>query len=223
MSDGTVNFPLRTSHPSAPSVGRVKEYNYDDGGGAIEPYYMLSDGVPRTRIGDTGPQGIQGVQGIQGDQGIQGIQGDDGPQGVQGIQGTQGIQGPAGPMSVEALISETATVTLPNSTTFQLIYADNVTISNTGNCFLDISLAISPHNVSSDMRFELEFDGVTLAPVYTEEHKDTSGAQSMWRSQCFDLGNVAAGTYPLELFFSKESAVGTAQIKNYTAKLVRYS
>lgn len=143
--------------------------------------------------------------------------------GPQGVQGIQGIQGPAGPMRVEALISETGTVTLPNSTVKQDIYTDPVTISGSGDCFLDISLAIRPHNASNDMEFDISFGGNILSPEYVEEHKDVSAAQSMWRSQCLDLGNLAAGTYTMILRFSKESTGGTAQLKNYTAKVVRYS
>jgi hypothetical protein len=126
-------------------------------------------------------------------------------------------------MNVEAFISETATVTLPNSTTKQDIYTDSVTISATGDCFLDVSLAVKGHSTGNDMEFDIEFDGVILSPVYAEEHKDTNTAQSNWRSQCFDLGNIAAGTYDLTLRFSKEATGGTAQLKNYTAKVVRYS
>ena len=46
MSDGTVNKPIRTSDPSPPTTGRVKEYIFDDGL-QVKPYYMLEDGVPR--------------------------------------------------------------------------------------------------------------------------------------------------------------------------------
>ena len=126
-------------------------------------------------------------------------------------------------MNVEAFISETGTVTLPNTTTKTLIYSDSVTITATGDCFVDVSLAVKPHSTGNDMEFDVRFDGVILTPEYVEEHKDANTAQSMWRSQCLDLGNVAAGTYDLELFFSKEATGGTAQIKNYTAKVVRYT
>jgi hypothetical protein len=162
---------------------------------------MLDDGIPRTLEGDAGPTG---------------------PQGIQGIQGVDGPQGPQGPMTVEAFISETATVTLPNSTTKQDIYIDVVNVSVTGPCFLDVSLAVRGHSTSSDMEFDIEFDGSVLDPQYVEEHKDSGTAQENWRSQCFDLGSVTNGNYTLTLRFSKESTGGTAQIKNYTAKLVRY-
>lgn len=155
--------------------------------------------------------------------GVTGPAGPQGPAGATGPQGPQGNVGPQGPMTVEAFISETSTVTLPNSTSKQDIYTDSVTISATGNCFLDISLAVKPHSTGNDMEFDIEFDGTVLSPEYVEEHKDSGTAQEMWRSQCLNLGNVAAGTYNLTLRFSKESTGGTAQLKNYTAKLVRYS
>lgn len=154
--------------------------------------------------------------------GVEGPQGPVGPQGPAGPAGPQGPAGPAGPMNVEAFISQPVTVTLPNSTTKQDIYTDVVTISADGPCYLDISLAVRPHSTGNDMEFDIEFDGNVLTPEYVEEHKDTSAVQSMWRSQCFDLGNLVAGNYNLNLRFSKETTGGTAQLKNYTAKLVRY-
>jgi hypothetical protein len=126
-------------------------------------------------------------------------------------------------MNVEAFISETGTVTLPNSTTKQDIYTDVVTISGSGDCFLDISLAVGPHSTGTDMEFDILFDGNVLSPEYVEEHKDSGSDQSMWRSQCFDLGSLAAGSYTMILRFSKEGTGGTARLKNYTAKVVRYS
>jgi len=197
MSDGTINFPVRSTHPDTPITNRLKLYNLNG-----VPYYKLDNGSENTLKGD---------------------QGDVGPTGATGPQGPQGIQGPTGPMNVEAFISETGTVTLPNSTTKSVIYTNSVTISATGDCFLDISLAVRPHANINDMEFDIEFDGNILTPEYAEEHKEVDTAQSLWRSQCFDLGNVAAGTYDLNLRFSKEAPGGTAQLKNYTAKLVRYS
>ena len=129
---------------------------------------------------------------------------------------------PTGPMIVEAFVTEKGSVTLPDSTTFQLIYNDSITISADGPCFLDISLAVRAHSAGNDMLFEVDFDGATLSPTYAEEHKDSSAAEFMWRSQCIDLGTVVAGTYDLDLYFSKEVTGGTAQLKNYTAKVVRY-
>jgi|TARA_R110000851_G_scaffold298994_8_gene454815 hypothetical protein len=198
VSDGTLNFPKRNSAPDSPSADRYKIWvdGTDD-----EVKYTDDLGVTKTFKGDDGTQGIQGVQ---------------------GVQGIQGVQGPTGPMSVEAFVTEKSLVTLPDSTTFQLIYNDSITISADGPCFLDISLAISPHTAGNDMRFEIDFDGVTLSPTYVEEHKDQSNSESMWRSQCIDLGTVVAGTYDLDLYFSKEGTGGTALLKNYTAKVVRY-
>jgi len=210
MSDGTLNFPKRITPPATPAINRYKIYvdGTDD-----EVKYIDDLGVIRT---------FKGIQGIQGNDGVDGVDGVDGAQGVQGIQGIQGIQGPQGAMTVEALISETALVTLPNTATKTIVYSDPITITSTGACYLDISLAIKPHNASNDMEFDLQFDGVTLSPTYAEEHKDISAAQSMWRSQCIDLGIVTAGTYNLDLRFSKEVTGGTAKLKNYTAKVVRY-
>lgn len=199
MSDGTINLPKRATSPGAPAANRYRIF-VDQNDDKVK--YIDDLGVIRTFKGDQGDTGLQGTQG---------------PQGI------QGIQGPVGPMSVEAFISETGTVTLPNSKTKQDIYTNNVTISNTGNCFLDVSLAVKPYSAGSDMKFDIEFNGSVLTPLYREEHEDTNVNQSMWRSQCFDLGNVAAGTYPLTLRFSKEKTGGTARLKNYTAKLVRYS
>lgn len=199
MSDGTINLPKRATPPSAPTVGRHRIY------------VDRSDNVAKY-IDDTGT--IRSFKGDQGDQGIQGPQGPTGP---------QGPAGPQGPMTVEAFISEKSTVTLPNSTSQQLIYSDSVTISSAGNCFLDVSLAYKGYSTSNDMEFKLEFGGTDLTPELIEEPKEIGSAQENWRSQCLDLGFVTAGTYTLNLFFSKESTVGTAQLKNYTAKVVRYS
>lgn len=198
MSDGTLNLPKRSSIPDSPTPNRYKIYvdSSDD-----EVKYIDELGVVRTFKGDKGDQGDQGPV---------------------GPQGPQGIQGPTGPMNVEALVSEKSTVTLPNSTSFNLVYSDTVTVSAAGNLFLDVSLAIKPHSTGNDMIFEIDFDGVTQTPDYTEEHKDTNSAQSMWRSQCIPLGFFSAGTYDLELYFRKEATGGTAQLKNYTAKVVRY-
>jgi hypothetical protein len=45
LSDGSINFPIRTSHPSPPTTGRVKRYIYNDGVSST-PYYMAEDGIP---------------------------------------------------------------------------------------------------------------------------------------------------------------------------------
>ena len=213
MSDGTYNKPIRSTHPESPTIGRVKEYIYDDNGNPT-PYFIGSDNIPRTLKGDDGQDGQDGANGSQGLQGEQGIQGDQGP---------QGTQGPAGAMTVEAFISKTATVTLPNSSSSNIVYTDPVNFDGAGSAYLDISLAVRAYSSSSDMEFDIRFDGVVLDPLYNEEHKDSSGAQSNWRSQCFDLGNVTSGAHTLDLLFSKENTGGTAQLKNYTAKIVRYT
>lgn len=46
MNDGTLNQPVRITHPSAPSSGRHLRYVFDDGT-KIEPYYMGDDGIPK--------------------------------------------------------------------------------------------------------------------------------------------------------------------------------
>lgn len=61
MSDGSINYPLRTSHPSAPTIGRVKEYIYDDGVTTPQPYYILSDGVPRPSVTTAGVTDHEGL------------------------------------------------------------------------------------------------------------------------------------------------------------------
>lgn len=201
MSDGAINFPLRTTHPNAPTTGRVKFYTYDDGGGTLEPFYMLDDGVPRTLIGDTGPSGSTGPQ---------------------GPIGPIGPAGPTGPMNVEGIITESSTVTLPNTTTPQLIYTDSISLSTTGNHLLIVSLAVRAHSASNDMEFFVDFDGSQVGPDFIEEHKDTNSAQSNWRTFMIDLGNRSAGSYDLDLRFSKEFTGGTAQLKYYSAVVVRY-
>ncbi len=208
MSDGTTNYPLLTVHPSAPATGRVKKYIFDDEAGTREPYFMLDDGVPRTLKGNPGNDGADGATG---------------PQGPQGDPGPQGATGPVGPMNVEWFLARTTTVTLPNSTIKQIIFSDNTPMSDNGSCFLEVSLAVVPHSTGSDMEFDLQYDGVTLSPDYVEEHKDVSANQSNWRSYIFDLGFVTSGTKTLNLRFSKEATGGTAQLKGYTSKIVRYA
>lgn len=199
MSDGTINLPKRATAPGAPASGRYRIYvdSNDD-----EVKYIDDLGVISTFKGD------------QGDQGVQGPQGNTGP---------QGIQGPEGPMKVEGFVSETGTVTLPNATNPTQIYSDTITISDTGNCFVDISLSVKPHSGNNDYEFQVQWNGSFVLPALIEEGKDQSNAESNWRMQTLDLSNVAAGTYTLALFFSKELLGGTAQLKNYTAKVVRYS
>lgn len=202
MSDGTLNFPERLTHPDTPTTGRVKLYTFNDGGGNKEPYYKLDDGSENTLKGDQGDQGIQGIQG---------------PQGI------QGIQGPVGPMNVEGVADEQATVTLPNTTTKTVIYSDTFNVSATGNCMLIVSLAIKPHAANNDYEFDIDLGGTILSPVMAEEGKDSSNAESHWRSFTFPLGSIPSGNIVCSLRFSKEIAGGTTQLKGYSAFLIRYS
>lgn len=203
--NGVKEIFLKTGAPDPsdlPDTGYVYKWLEDEGG---IPVYKYRDS-----------------SGTDGNIGVKGDAGPTGPGGPTGPAGPTGPTGPAGPMTVEAFISETGTVTLPNSTTKQAVYTDTVTITDDGNCFLDVSLAIRPHSTGNDMEFDIEFDGNVLSPVYAEEHKDTNAAQSVWRGQCLDLGNLLAGNYVMSLRFSKEATGGTAELKNYTAKVVRY-
>jgi hypothetical protein len=212
MSDGTYNKPIRTTHPDKPIDGRVKEYIFQDGPITV-PYYIGFDGIPRTLKGETGDAGQDGQNGQDGN---------DGSIGPIGPTGPAGGVGPAGAMTVEAFISETANITLPNTTSFNQVYTHQVIVTADGDLFVDISLALRPHSTGNDLVFEVDFDGTTIDPSLTEEFKDSGNVQSMWRSQTLDLGFKAAGTYDLELYFRKEATGGTAQLKNYTAKVVRY-
>lgn len=200
---------MRTSHPSAPTAGRVKTYTYDDGL-TQEPYYMLEDGIPRTLIGATGPIGPTGPQGPAGNDGADGADGATGP------------QGPAGPMVVEAVENQPGDVTLPNSTTKQDIYTTNVTPSAAGSGFLIISHAVEAHSTGNDMEFDIEYDGSVLDPEMNEEHKDTSGNQSNVRSFTYPV-TIPVGAFDFILRFSKEATGGTAILKGYSAFLVRYT
>lgn len=200
MSDGTISFPVRTSHPTAPTTGRVKTYSYNDGG-TIQPFFMLEDGIPRTLVGATGPIG---------------------PEGPQGIQGIQGPTGPAGEMTVEGAVFETGTVTLPNSATKQTIYSNVINHDVAGECFLLLGLAYRPHSTGNDMEFDIEYDGNVLIPESVEEGKDTSAVQSHLRSFPIGLGVQSAGAKTINLRFSKETTGGTAQLKAYSAIVVRY-
>lgn len=49
MSNGTLNQPIRTTHPTPPTVGRHLRYVYDNGVTKI-PYYMTNDGIPQPVI-----------------------------------------------------------------------------------------------------------------------------------------------------------------------------
>jgi len=195
----------KQNEPDTPASGKLRFYGDLSTG---EPYYKTDAGVAQSLIG---PQGDTGPQGPQG------------PAGNDGADGAPGPVGPAGPMTVDFFNSRTATVTLPNSTAKQTIYTDNVTIGATANVFLLVSLASRSYSASSDMEYDIEFDGNVIQPEYIEEHKDSSTAQENWRMAMLDLGNLAAGTYVMNLRFSKENTGGTAQIKGYTTAVVRYT
>lgn len=208
MSDvlpGIVDWPLRTTHPTAPEPGRVFTYTYDDGAGSKEPYFMLNDAIPRRVVGATGPQGPQGDQGDKGDTG------DTGP------------QGPAGAMTVEGVVFETTDVTLPNSTAKQTIYSNVINHSTTGDCYLLLGVAYKGYSASSDMEFDVEYDGQIIDPEIIEEPKDTSTAQSHPRTFPYGLGAITSGPKTINLRFSKEATGGTAVLKAYTAIVVRYT
>lgn len=196
--------------PSVPETGAIRQWVGSDG---VLRYIDAEGNITTVTKGDKGDIGDTGATGPAG---VDGVDGDTGP------QGPQGEVGPSGPMTVESFVSEKSVVTLPDSTTLQTIYTHDITISGDGPCFLDISLAIKGHSTSNDYEFVAEFGGVALTPTLVEEVKDLSTVQSNWRSQCLDLGEVVAGTYTLELQFRKDNTGGTALLKNYTAKVVRY-
>lgn len=173
--------------------------------------FRPSDGMPEITDGATGL-----TTPLKGDKGDKGDQGDPGPQGI------QGPVGPVGPMNVEGFVDEPGTVTLPNSTAPSLVYSDAINMSATGNIFILVFLAVRPHSTGNDMEFRVDFDGTPLVPTYAEEHKDVSAAQSMWRMALFKIDGVTAGNKNLDLFFSKETTGGTAQLKTYRALVVRY-
>lgn len=173
--------------------------------------FRPADGMPEITDGQTGLTTL-----LKGDKGDQGDVGPVGP------QGPQGNVGPAGPMTVEGVADEQGTVTLPNTTTKTVIYSDTFNVSATGNCYLVVSLAARPHAASNDMEFDIDLGGNILVPEYVEEGKDNSAAQSAWRSYTFPVGNIAAGNIDCDLRFSKETTGGTAQLKGYSAFLVRY-
>lgn len=203
--DGVKEIFLKSGEPGSginPDSGYIYKWIEDDNGDKIYKYKDENGTIGNIGVkGDTGPIG---------------------PIGPVGPVGPQGSVGPAGPMNVEELISETGTVTLPNVTNPAQIYSDSITITSNGNCFVDVSLAIRPHAGNNDYEFQVQWDGSFKLPALIEEGKDQSNPQSNWRSQTIDLGFVTAGTYTLALFFSKETTGGTAQLKNYTAKVVRY-
>ena len=126
-------------------------------------------------------------------------------------------------MSVEGTNFFTGTATLPNVTNPQTVITDTFNVSTTGDCFLMISLAYKGHATNNDMIFDVQFDGNILIPESREESKDAGNQQSIYRSFTFGLGSVSSGNKVINLRFSKEIAGGTAQLKGFTAILVRYS
>lgn len=176
--------------------------------------FRPSDGMPEITDGNTGLTTL--LKGEKGDTG------DTGATGAQGQQGEKGDTGAVGPMNTEYFNSFVGTITLPNTSTPTNIFNDTVNASADGNYYLDVSLAVRPHAASNDMEFRVDFDSAPVGPLYVEEHKDQSAPESMWRSYKIDLGFLLAGSYPLDILFSKETTGGTAQIKGYTFQVVRY-
>ena len=173
--------------------------------------FRPADGMPEITDGQTGLTTL-----LKGDKGDQGDVGPIGP------QGPQGNVGPVGPMNVEGVADEQATVTLPNTTTKTVIYSDTFNVSATGNCFLIVSLAVRGHSTGNDYEFDIDLDGNILVPDMAEEAKDTAAAASNWRTFVFPVGSISAGNIDCDLRFSKEQTGGTAQVKGYSAILVRY-
>jgi hypothetical protein len=57
MSDGSLNFPTRTTDPAAPDAGRIKLYNKNG-----TPYYVDENGLAKTLKGDAGLDTLPLVQ-----------------------------------------------------------------------------------------------------------------------------------------------------------------
>jgi len=167
----------------------------------------VGDGITAGGIAPlTGAQGIQGIQGIQGNVGP------DGPQGIQGVQGVAGPQGPAGPVDLEHIITDTTTITLPDTTTKTVVHSNTLNFIG-GNYVLTAQLGIRPHSKDNDMEFDWRFDSVVITGSDTaEEHKDSSSSQKHPRSMQLDLGAVSAGSHDIELFFAKESTGSTGEL-----------
>lgn len=203
MSDGSLNYPVRTTHPEAPTAGRMKTYSL-----IAEPYFMLEDGVPRLFKGVDGSQGPQGDQGIQGDQ---------------GVQGNVGPAGPAGPVSLAFKLTETALVTLPDSTTKTFVTGLTFNVPSIGDYVMTAKIGFRPSSASVDMEFDWRLDNNVLDDDSAEEHKDSSAAQKHGRPFQQDLGSLASGNHDLDLYFSKESTGGTAQLKYLSLFIWRVS
>ena len=144
-----------------------------------------------------------------------GVIGPQGPAGVgtQGPQGIQGIQGPVGPMELVAVDTLTTAVTLTDSTNFNLFRTFSIPVAVPGDYIMMGVYSVRPHSAGNDMRFEWDFDGVTIAPTGVEEHKDSSAAQEHLRPIQYNFGTLAAGTFDFEWYFAKEATGGTAQVK----------
>jgi hypothetical protein len=223
LSEGVLNLPFRAVPPASPKIGRYKIW-IDTNDGLVK--FTDSNGVTGTFQGPQGPIGLTGPQGDQGPQGNQGIQGDQGPQGIQGPQGLQGIQGPQGPQGPVELVFvldvDTA-VTLPDTSTKTSLGVIPVNFPTTGDYLFQAMISIRPHSTGNDMEFDWRLDGTQFGPEYVEEHKDTASQQSNLRMFQANLAGQIAGNKSLELFFSKESTGGTAQLKYVSIAIWRYA
>ena len=126
-------------------------------------------------------------------------------------------------MTVEGIFSFTGTATLPDVTNPQTVLTTTFNVSAAGDCFLLVSLAFKGHAVNNDMIFDIQFDSGILIPESREEPKDVSNQQSNWRTYAYKIDSVSTGNKVLNLRFSKEIAGGNAQLKGFTAILVRYN
>lgn len=205
MSDGTLNLPKRNTNPDSPTVDRYKIFvdGNDD-----EVKYIDDLAVVRTFKGDQGDQGIQGIQGIQG---------------PQGNAGNDGADGATGPTDLVSKWTNTSTITLPNTTTKTFVDGVTFNVPTVGNYVYTGKIAVRPHSTGNDMEFDLRLDNVVLPDIQVEEHKDTNTAQAMGRPFQGDLGSLSAGNHDLDLYFSKESTGGTAQIKYISIFIWRVS
>lgn len=147
---------------------------------------------------------------LKGDKGDTGDTGDTGPQGP---QGDVGPAGPAGPVAVLFKEDDDTVLTLPNTTTPQNVFSRSVNFLTTAEYVMQVMVAVRPFSTSNDMEFFWELDGTQVGADYVEEHKDSNTAQSNLRNWQIDLGSVSAGTKDIDLYFSKESTGGTAQLR----------
>lgn len=201
---------LNGSGAPSNSLGAAGDFYIDTTNNLI--YGPKNAGVWGTGTSIIGPQGPQGIQGPAGNDGADGT---DGADGATGPQGPQGIQGPVGPTELIAIDTLTTTTTLPNTTAYTQVRNFNFNVPSNGQYVMQAVTAIRPHSTGNDIRFEWDLNGVTISPndYYSEEHKDTSTAQSHLRPHQFNLGNLTAGNNQLELYFRKEATGGTAQLK----------